>query len=74
MNFLAELLVGQELSHKVHVRLIHNSCLAHSQLTKNNKKGSRLPHLQLVCASFNSKSQMNKNSATGRLVNHLKKT
>jgi len=40
MNFLEKFLTGHKLklvSRKVHVHLIHNSCIAHSQMTKNNK-------------------------------------
>jgi hypothetical protein len=39
-NFLEEFLIALELkllSHKVPAQLIHNSCLAHLQMTKNTK-------------------------------------
>ncbi len=41
MNFLDEFFAGHKLKllfHKVHAHLIHNSCLAHSQVTKKTKK------------------------------------
>jgi hypothetical protein len=51
MNFLEEFLVGRELkflSRQVHAHLVHDSCLAHSQMTKNTKKSGLILFTTLV--------------------------
>jgi hypothetical protein len=54
----------RQLSHKVHAYLVHNSCLTHSQGTKNTKKSSCPSHSQLVSISFITCSQMIKHMAS----------
>ncbi len=50
----------RQLSHKVQAYLVHNSCLTHSQGTKNTKKSSCPPRSQLVSSSFITHTQMTK--------------
>jgi hypothetical protein len=50
------------MSRKVHVHLIHNSCLAHSQITKNTKKFT--PISLAACVKLIRKSQSTNNSAS----------
>ncbi len=64
---LEEFSVGHELtllSHKV----IHNSCLGHSQILKNKKKSLYQSHSQFVPSSFISRSQTTKTLASGMFV------
>jgi hypothetical protein len=60
---LEEFSVGHKhtlLSHKV----IHNSCLGHSQILKNTKKSLYQSHPQFVPSSFISRSQTAKTSVS----------
>ncbi len=69
MNFLEEFLTGHKLkllSRKVCTHLIHNSCLAHSQMTKNTKKLT--PISLTACAKLIRKSQSTKNSASDQTL------
>jgi hypothetical protein len=73
MNFLEEFLIGHELkslSHNVHAHLIHNTCLAQSEMIKNTKK-SYLSWSQLMSSSFISHSQMTKSSASDYLTKYI---